>query len=358
MHAVLVPERVRWLPDLQRWGSDTHQPFETWAPWMLPAGWVHLAPKRWQKRLQPFVVTGRSRRSALFPVVQQVLRLWSRRQTHRQMSARFAGRSMADGWAANKLDLRITQVSAPSLAALRTFARARTLGIRTVLLQDLPCLRRLHHDLDRAVQAHPTCVFLKRYRAHPSMVVKQEREWVLADEIWVRSSFAMDVLQESGVRQEKLRLWPRVPDHSMPTSSFVPNAAIHVLLAGSAAARHGTVEALAALAGFPQITLLVRPGEGLEPASLLQSNQVRIATTQEFDQLQGVHAVFAPAWCESDLPEVQRAQQQHIPVIATRQGAGAHLSPILIQPGDAVGLAQALQSIVEEKQGAVVPITP
>ena len=123
-----------------------------------------------------------------------------------------------------------------------------------------------------------------------------------------------------------------------------------VLLAGLAAARHGTMEALAAVAARPHVTLLVRPGEGMEPADLLAHPQVAVADDAQRRHLRGVDLVLAPAWCETYLAEVTTAAAVGVPVVATQRAAGwltpvpdsASESALGLAPGDSQALGVAM----------------
>jgi glycosyltransferase involved in cell wall biosynthesis len=112
------------------------------------------------------------------------------------------------------------------------------------------------------------------------------------------------------------------------------------LLAGLAAARHGTCEALELLDSRPDIELRVRAGEGLEPAGLLDHPRVSRASG-----LDGIDLVVAPAWCESYPAELAGAIARGIPVVGTRRAAGfVDLAGrgAEVPPGDTRALAAAL----------------
>lgn len=129
-------------------------------------------------------------------------------------------------------------------------------------------------------------------------------------------------------------------------AAMAPVASHRVLLAGLAAARHGTNEALAAIDARPQLTLLIRAGAGLEPAHLLAHPRVAVCTEAERRHLQGVSAVIAPSWCEAYLDEVALAAARGIPVIATRRGAGFAALAAEIPPGDDRALGHALDRVL------------
>ncbi len=244
----------------------------------------------------------------------------------RRIEARLALRRALALIAARQIPEDATTVIAPSLCARPVFAEAKRRGLRTVLVQDLPCLRRLHLDLDRASAAHPGSKFLKNYRAPASAIVEQEAEWVLADEVRVRGAYAAKIVSATGATVAT----GRPPD----LEALAPKRPLKVQLAGIATPRHGIFELLKAqeALGFE---LIVRTGEGLEPYDLLHRKGVR--TTGSPD------VVVAPAWCEVHLPELHDAVARRIPVIATQQ-ASAWLGPAVtrVEAGDARALVRAL----------------
>jgi hypothetical protein len=244
----------------------------------------------------------------------RALRPWVRRRTDRQIRSGLAIRALADRWAALRVArLRgLSQVVAPTGAAWRTFAAAERRGAGCVLVMDRPCLRQLHRDLDRAARALPERRFLRRYRADRAAIVRQESEWVLANEILVRGAYARDVLVAAGIAADRVRPLPVPP----PARSRRRGGAL-IRLAGLATARNGVDAAVAACAEGGRI-LAVRAGEGTEPADLLARPGV-IAAPPDLD---GVACVVAPGWCESYAREVELAAAVGVPVVATRAAAG------------------------------------
>jgi len=225
-------------------------------------------------------------------------------------------------------------VIAPSLAARSVFAAAPP-GCLKILVEDLPSFRQLHADLDLAALAHPDCRFLRRYRAPARLVARQEAERVLADALLVRGRFAAE--QRSGAGKPILPL--PLPSVELARSSHAPGARRRVLLAGLATARNGSMEALQAAGDWE---LLVRPGEGMEPADLLSRPNVRAARPSEIASLEGIDLVIAPAWCESHPEELRRAAAARIPAVATHRSAG-WLDVTEIPPGDAAALGAAAE---------------
>src|SRR5690606_39884464 len=108
------------------------------------------------------------------------LAAWIGRRTDRRLRAMFWRRAAVDRVAAAVLSRRrdLRAVIAPSGAAERTFAAAAAAGARRILLEDLPGLRQLHRDLDRAAAAHPQCRFLRRFRAAPDDIAQIGRAHV------------------------------------------------------------------------------------------------------------------------------------------------------------------------------------
>ncbi len=317
---VVAPERVPWVASVPRC-IDPGRPVRVFAPWSTPAlgtAWAGL---------------------------KLGLRVRARGRVERVMAHRFALRRVLDALAARAIPKEARAVVAPSLGARRVFAAAHERGIATYLVEDLPDFRGLHRDLDAAAERHPDARFLRRYRAALPLLVRQEAERALGDELFLRGAFARDARLEAGFTPDRLKAIP------LPPTQWAPRSALHrtrILLAGLAAARHGSYEAIAAVASFPQAELLVRPGEGAEPRGILEFPGVRAANREELARLQGVSLVLAPALCECYPPEVPLAIERGVPVIATRRAAGwCNLDEITgreIAPGDIEQLRQAIDS--------------
>lgn len=353
MIAIIAPEPAPWLARLLREG-----PALVLAPWALPrtpdalARFVpgRLAGALLRRQLPAASAPGGVRFLPGWPLVEGAARLLARGRTDRQMAARFALREAVDLLAARLLPgliqkHRIDAVIAPSCAARHTLAAARQRHLQTALVQDLPLIRALHEDLDRAAAAHPDCAFLRRYRAGHRVIARQEAEWVLADSIYARGAYARQALRERTAAR-LLDLGPAAPRPGGEGRPVPPKGPLRILLAGLATGRSGVMEALALLTAFPEATLLVHaPGgaaEGVEPADLLRRARVRPATPEERQELKGVDLVIAPAWCEGYPAEVPAAAARGIKVVATRRAAGAVTPDAEIAPGDADGLIAAV----------------
>jgi hypothetical protein len=359
VNLIVAPESTcgPWLTRLLREG-----PALVLAPWALPqppAALARLVPGRlaqaWQRRQLPAPSISGPGPGVRFlpgwPLVEGAARLFARGRTDRQMTARFALREAVDLLAARLLAAApdgITAVVAPTCAARHTFAAARQRRLPTTLVQDLPLIRALHEDLDRAAAVHPDCAFLRRYRASHRVVARQEAEWVLADSIYARGAYARQALRERTTARV-LDLVPPTPRPGGDGRPVPPKGPLRILLAGLATGRSGVIEALALLTAFPEATLLVNvprlPGgaaEGLEPADLLQRDRVRPATPAERQELKGVDLVIAPAWCEGYPAEVPAAAARGVKLVATRRAAGAVAPDAEIAPGDVDGLIAAV----------------
>lgn len=287
------------------------------APWALPA---RLPGRFLGRRYRPG-----ARWQPGWTAVEAALALWSRGRTDRQMEARFQLRALTDAWASRMLPPGVEQVYAPSCAAWRTFARARKLGAQTILVEDLPSLRELQDDLDRAAARHPDCRFLRRYRADRGRLVRQESERALSHRLLLR-----------GLHARALR--GRGEELAGPAPSPMRREAGRLCLAGLATGRNGSNEALALLERLPGLELEVQAGEGLEPAGLLAHPRVRARQGAPAGEL-----VLAPAWCESYPPEVGAALAAGLPVIGTRQAAGWSTLTAEVEPGDVDGLVAAVE---------------
>jgi hypothetical protein len=257
--------------------------------------------------------------------VDLALRVWARGKTDRRYLGDFARRAALDAWFAREVRrLRPETVIACSLAARRTFAAAKSIGARTMLVVDLPLLRALHRDLDRAATHWPERTFLRRFRAPSWAIARQEAERVLADLVFVRGPYARSLCLADGIAPQRLAPLPtRVISIEKPT-----HPTNRIRLAGLAAARHGIDTALAAarLAGK---TLVVRIGDGTEPSNL---GQLGVATDDG-----PVDAVICPAVCETYAPELAITG---LPVIASPMASLDGTGP---DPFDPSAFAAALR---------------
>jgi hypothetical protein len=364
MIAVIAPEPVSWLGRvLDELGELA--PVHVLAPWAMPAAWWRLEHARaLPARVQSFgrrrAIPG-ARNAAITPTTipgwfaaEAGLRAWAGERADRTLRARFLVRRAVDALAARWLaTLRPAPraVIAASCAAERTLAAAERLGATGILLEDVPAIRELHCDLDAAWRAHPQCAFLRRYRAPAAIMVRQEVERVLASYVIVRGHHARAARQAAGMAADRIidlvEAAPAAADmHGSAPAPARARAPGRVLLAGLAAARHGTMEALAAIADRPHITLLVRAGEGLEPPDLLAHPRVNQASAEELAHLRDVDAVIAPSWTEAYLGEVRAAAAAGVPVVATLRGAGLVTPARVIAPGDAAALGRALDEVL------------
>jgi hypothetical protein len=346
--AVIAPEPVPWLVRAVRLAAAQGDDVEVLAPWALadrPA-WRALARRVEFARRRLTGPIGGARVIALpgWPLAEAALAAWIGGRAERRLRALFWRRAAVDRlaarWLAGRRDLRC--VLAPGGAAERSFALAADRGARRVLLEDLPGLRQLQEDLDRAAAAHPHCRFLRRHRAPLAVVARQEAEWALADELRVRGRFARAVRAGAGFGA-RVAAWPDVgPDAAVPRRP----AGRRVLLAGLAAARHGTAEALALVRARDDIELVVRAGEGFEPAELASHPRVAcILGAPDAD----IDLVIAPAWCESYPPELAAAAARGVPIIATTRAAGFR-DVQTVEPGDAPGLITAVGRLLPHRR--------
>ena len=375
--AIVTPEPVSWLMPIVRMAAEIGR-VRIFAPWSLqlaslphrvPAGLREFLARRAlpldaisevepEARLDANVDTAITSVPG-WPLGEAALRAWASGRADRNLRARFAVRRAVDALAAHWLRrLRPAIVIAPSCAAQRTFAAARDIAATTFLLEDLPWIRELHRDLDTAARIHRDCAFLRRFRAPGHVLARQEAERVLADHLIVRSRHAREERLAAGFPAERIIDfdWATPPANASSASRPRAKAArprLRVLLAGLAAARHGTVEALAAIAERPEIELVVRAGEGMEPEGLLRHPRVSRATPAAWQALDGIDAVIAPSFCETHLSEVTLASRAGLPVIATARAAGFIIPTREIPPGDAEALGRALDAIAS---GSVIPL--
>lgn len=240
-----------------------------------------------------------------------------------------------DALVATQRMTHLTHVFAPSLSALKVFAKAR--HAERVLLLDLPLLRHLHADLDAAALAVPTAPFLQNYRAKASFVVRQEEELVLSTRVLVTSRLTRQRLRKRGVASERLGVLP-LP--ARPRQLRYEPTSPHVLLAGTSASRFGLELALAAIEQLPDAVLCARRGPGSCEA-MLAHPRLRLFEHEP----PAVRAVIAPAWVESFAAETGAAAAAGIPIVATDRALGwleQQRNVTVIGCGDVEGLRDAL----------------
>lgn len=367
--AVVAPEPVFWLQPVIEAASQMARVCVL-APWIAPRAVLARADSLPGSLAQFIRRRGRPKGASCVSVPgwnlgEGTLRAWVRGRTDRDMRARFLVRRAVDVWAGRWLaraSERPLAILAPSLAAHRTLAAAKRLGVAGLLIEDMPSIRALHRDLDGAYVRHPECRFLARYRAPGSLLVRQEVERALADAVLVRGLHARGERERAGLPASRVVDLPmNMAGDNRSLSSNRPSIAkdgtetVRVLLAGLAAARHGTVEALHVIRSRPAIELLVRAGEGLEPAGLLDHPRVRAARPDELSDLRGVHLVIAPAWCETYPRELAAAAVRGVPTVATRRAAGFFSPSRTVPPGEAEALGRALDELIDQLRAGRSP---
>jgi hypothetical protein len=309
---VIAPEPAAWVEPL----LESLPRAET----VLIAPW-RQAPQAWR------VARGLSRRTAVALGSGADLALTL--ELRRALDALVAARRMT----------HVTCVFAPSLSALKVFAKAR--HAERVLLVDLPLLRHLHADLDAAAHAVPTAPFLQHYRAKASFVVRQEEELVLSTRVLVTSRLTRQRLRKLGVTSERLGM---LPMPARPRQLRYEPTSPHVLLAGTTASRFGLELALAAVEQLPGVALCARRGPG-SCASLLRHPRLRLFEHEP----PPVRAVIAPAWVESFAAETGAAAAAGLPVVATDRAMGwleQQRNVTVIGCGEVEGLRDALATTV------------
>ncbi len=354
MIVVVAPEPAPWIVPLTI-SLRRHGSMRVLAPWALSQGALGWLPARarvalTRRQLAPLA-------TSLQPAwmgVEAAFGLWAGRRTDRLMAARYMKRRATDEIAARWLDhlgADITLVVAPSLAARRTFAAAAARGLPRLLVEDLPGLRGLHDDLDRAAYRWPGSDLLRRYRAPATVIARQEAERVLADLLVVGGRFAEQQRRVRGLCPERIAILPparRAAGSGAHRHVIRDRAGPTILLAGPAAARNGIFEALEATRMIPGATLLVRSGEGAEPVARLVDPQLRSSSASEREDLSGVDLVLAPAWCECYPPEVPVAARLGVPVVASRRAAGAvelARAGAEVEAGDVPAIARAVEDL-------------
>jgi len=298
---------------------------ELWSPLAAPP-WLARAPGSLGRFAQRRTAGDLS--SPFVLAIDGALRGWARSETDRRYRVDFMLRVAIDAWAAREVHRRKPRVViASSLAARRTFAAARAIGATCVLVLDVPLLRALHRDLDRAAAVWPERRFLRRFRAPSWAIARQEAERVLADLVLVRGAYARSLCLADGIPAGRIAALPAPPAPSL-TPPSAPTGRIR--LAGLAAARHGVDTALAAARSLG-LTLVVRTGEGTEPAEL--ASLPGVSTSDG-----AVDAILCPAICETYAPELRAVT---LPVIASPMASADGHGP---DPYDATAFATAIDA--------------
>jgi len=353
--AVIAPEPARWVAE----ALASHEgPAWLFAPWDLSslAPFASALPATIRARIARFSAPRsalvHARSIALWHPAIAASRLWERGRADRQLAARFAFRAAADALAGELLPRDVTAVIAASGAARRVFAKATAVAPRAsrTWIQDTPVLDALHEDLDRAAIEHPERAFLRRYRAPYRVVARQRAEWTLATSVVAKGPYAARSLAEHGC-DAPISIAPAPASMNRASVRAISRQGpLTLLLAGFAAARNGSDEALALLDAMPECTLLVRRGEGSEPRALFEHPRVKESSARERESLDGVDLVLAPAVCESYSPEVQQAIERGVRVIATERGLGttdataARDRVSVIEPLDARALIERVRA--------------
>ncbi len=312
---------------------------EVWAPLGVPA-WLARVPGPIGRFAARRDVSADLRGPVA--IAQAALRAWARDRTDRSYQAEFVMRLAIDAWSARQVRIRKpSMVIASSLAARETFSAAREVGARCVLALDLPLMRMLHRDLDRAAERWPERAFLRRFRAPSWAIARQEIERVLADLILVRGPYARVSCLADGIPSARIAALPVPQALVAPGPAVISTRTGRIRLAGLAAARHGVDTALVAARAL-RMTLVVRAGEGTEPTDL--TSLAGVATDAA-----PVDAVICPAICETYPPELRALG---IPVIASPMASLDGRGP---DPYDAAVFAEAITAALASPSRHVDP---
>ncbi len=372
---IVSPEPAAWLaPLLDSLGGDD---VTVIAPWSVPGHAPDFLPARLRTAWNRRSLDVRSRIG--IPGWGVVESLWRRVGSTGPLMSKLALRQALDALVSLWIPKSVTHVFAPSLCALRTFAKTNA---EKVLLEDLPGLRQLHADLDVAHRALPSCAILHNFRAPDPAVIRQEQEAVLANRVLAQGHFARARLLRQGVAREKAGALPS-PRIDAPFN-FDPDARA-VCFAGTTAVRAGLEVALAAIDQVPGITIYARRAEGSFGPSLAHPRLRLLSGPQNFvapvlpersrgavwlshapldfargergGQVSQQHAehpvptvrgVLAPAWVECRSPEVEAAARAEIPLLATRRALGwVEPSRLVteINPGNVQAIIRWLRSL-------------
>lgn len=332
---LIAPEPAAWVSSLLT--ADTL----LIAPWALPDSPVFqllpsAAQQFWLRRRAP-AQDVRALPGWAF-VDAAIRRLGSRVS----LAWRLRQRALIDEWVSRFAPRDCEEVVAPTLCALKTFARAGK--ARRVLVEDLPGLRQLHGDLDHAASAVPDADFLQNFRAPDRYVVRQEQERVLASRRVVFSRLARKRARSTGVADVQCARREDLSRPQLARTAVGSRGGTEILLAGTTAARFGLELALEALEQLPGVTLLARRGEGTHAPSL-RHPQLKLVQRSPLK----VAAVVGPAWVECALGEVEAAREAGIPVVCSDRAAGWNDPAAefrIIAPGDGESLVRELRAVL------------
>jgi alpha-maltose-1-phosphate synthase len=239
-----------------------------------------------------------------------------------------------DRWVASRLPAAGNLVVGYESASLRTFRRARELGLPRVLYQPIACAETAMRLLAEERQRFPALAASLRYSWFPEEELERRREERrLADAILCASSFTRQSLIDAGVDAEKIVVEPYGVDQAMFVPSEDKHARFSVIWAGSYTQTKGIGYLLEALARSPvpgiELVLAGYP-HGVDAVAAYESRlSVRrlgyITRPVLAREMARCHAHVFPTVIEGFGRNIIEAMACGLPVITTRHGAGPDL---------------------------------
>lgn len=308
----LASPRLRWIPEgrIKKYlGKRFHPPLDS---------------RRVRTRLLPSLITkvGASRARSAESRTRWVF--WH--------NARF------DRWVASRLREFGNLAFGYESASLRTFRRARELGMPRVLYQPIACAEKAMTLLEEEKQRFPMLADTLRYNWFPENELEGRREERrLAQAILCASTFTKRSLIEAGVDPEKIFVEPYGVDQTVFRPSNEKFSRFSIVWASSYTQTKGIGYLLEALARepVPGIELVLAGYPYGTDALALYENRVRVRrlghiSREELGKVIGrCHAHVFPTIVEGFGRNIIEAMASGLPVVTTANCAG----PDLIEDG-------------------------
>ena len=327
----LALEERGWLQTMAvDYYCDLRNPRFRW----IPEGKIKkLLSKRYYPPLNPRCV-----RTRLLPSVITKIGITSARTTKNRSRWVFWHNAQFDRWVASRLREFGNLAFGYESASLRTFRRARELGIPRILYQPIACAEMAVTLLEEEKKRNPGLAETLRYNWFPEAELERRREERrLADAIICASGFTKKSLIENGVEPEKIFVEPYGVDLTLfaPSAKKFPN--FSVVWASAVTQTKGIGYLLEALARepVPQIELVLAGFPHGADAVGQYEDRVRvrrlghISHAELGEVMARCHAHVFPTLLEGFGRNIIEAMASGLPVITTPNCAG----PDLIEDG-------------------------
>lgn len=290
-----------------------------------------------RKRYHP-PLTSRRVRTHLLPSIITKVATAKARTAESRVGWVFWHNAKFDGWVASHLPKFGNFAFGYESASLRTFRRARELGIPRALYQPIACAEKAITLLEEERERFPALADTLRYNWFPEHELELRREErKLADAIFCASQFTKQSLVEVGVEPEKIFVEPYGVDQTVfsPSKDKFPN--FSVVWASSYTQTKGIGYLLESLARepVPGIELVLAGYPYGTDAVTLYEDRVRVRrlghiSRQELGKVMSrCHAHVFPTIIEGFGRNIIEAMASGLPVITTANCAG----PDLIEDG-------------------------